>query len=325
MKKIVYSAVKLPEETIKILEGADLELRMHDALDTPTEEKIVEEARDAHAIISGVNVKISSKIIESSKNLKHIANIGAGVNNIDLESAKKRGVLLTNTPGRNSVASTAELALGLILALSRGILKNQELVRDDAFGGWQVTGFLGGHQVAYKKLFIDGFGNIGQEIARMARAFHMDISYYDIKDRREFQRAEEETGARYVTFEEGLKTADYVVLQMNYTPENHHLIGAEELELMKEDAYLINTARGGIVDEEALHRALKAGKIAGAAIDTHEEEPKFHPGLKGLDQVILTPHIGNDSHEARIEMANTAAQDLIRVMEGKKPQYPVEG
>ncbi|MDO5028743.1 MAG: NAD(P)-dependent oxidoreductase [Bacillota bacterium] len=324
MTKKVYSAVKLPEETIEILKDANIDLKMFDKLDTPTEDQILENINDVEGLISGVNVTITSKIIEASKELKAIANIGAGVNNIDIEAAREKGILLTNTPGRNSVASTAETALGLMLALSRGILKNQKMVEENSFPGWQVMGFLGGQQVAYKNLFIVGFGNIGQEIARMAKGLHMNISYYDIKDRSEFKEAEAETGASFVDFEEGLKNADYIVLQMNYTEANHHFIGQEQLKRMKDSAYLINTARGGIVDEKALYQALKAGKLAGAAIDTHEEEPKINEDLLKLDNVVLTPHIGNDTYEARIEMANTAAKDLIKVLEGQEPQYLVE-
>ncbi len=324
MTRKVYSAVKLPEETIKTLKDADIELSMFDKLETPSEDEIIEKSKDVDALITGVNVKITPKIIESNKNLKIIANIGAGVNNIDAESAKENNILLTNTPGKNSVASTAETAIGLMLALSRGILKNQKMVRENSFNGWQVMGFSGGHQVAYKNLFIDGFGNIGKEIARMAKGLHMNISYYDIKDRSEFKNAEEEIGAKFVEFEEGLKNADYVVLQMNYTEDNHHLIGEKELDKMNENAYLINTARGGIVDEKALYKALKDGKIAGAAIDTHEEEPKINEDLMKLDNVVLTPHIGNDTYEARVEMANSAADEVIRVFEGKSPKYLVE-
>lgn len=323
MTKKIYSAVKLPEETLEILKNEDVELIMHDKLTTPSEDEIIEKSKDVDAIISGVNVNITSKIIEANKNLKIIANVGAGVNNIDGDCAKKNNVLLTNTPSRDSVASTAEIALGLIIALSRGILKNQELVNRNGFKGWQVMGFLGGHQVAYKNLFIVGFGHIGKEIGRMAKAFHMNIYYYDIDDREKFKDAEEEIGAEFMEFEEGLRKADYVVLQMNYTEENHHFIGEKELKMMKENSYLINTARGGIVDEEALVRALKNNTIKGAALDVHENEPKINEDLIGLENVVLTPHIGNDTYEARTEMANTAAKEAIRALKGEKLKFLV--
>ncbi|MDO5047918.1 MAG: NAD(P)-dependent oxidoreductase [Anaerococcus sp.] len=324
MKNKVYSAVKLPEETIKILQDAGIDLTMHEEKTDPSEEEIIDNLDGVGALISAVNVDISKKIIEAGKDLKLIANIGAGVNNIDGKSAKENNISLTNTPGRNSVASTAETAIALMLAVSRGLLKNQKLVREDSFEGWQVMGFLGGHQVSDKVLFIDGFGNIGQEIAKMAKAFNMDIYYYDIKDRKNFIEAEERTGAKFIDFDQGLKIADYLILQMNYTEDNHHLIGKKELSMMKDKAYLINTARGAIVDEDALADALRDKKIAGAGIDTHEQEPKFNQRLKELDNVILTPHIGNDTYEARIEMANSAAYEVIRLFEGKDLENVVE-
>lgn len=324
MTKKIYSAVKLPKETQSLLKDEDIELIMHDALTTPSEEEIAEKAKDADALITGVNVSVGEKIIDAADQLKIIANIGAGVNNIDAERAKERGIALTNTPGKNSVASTAETALALILAVSRKILSNQRIVENNAFDGWQVMGFLGGHQVAYKKLFIVGFGNIGQEIARMAKGLHMEISYYDIKDRSEFKEAEDAIGATFVEFEEGLKEADYIVLQMNYTEDNYHLIGEKELELIGEDAYLINTARGAVVDEDALARALKDKKLRGAALDVHEEEPHINEALIPLENVVLTPHIGNDTYEARVEMANTAAREALRVLRGEEPKNRIE-
>lgn len=285
----VYSAVKLPEETLEILKSAEIDLEMHDRLTTPSENEIIQKSQEADGIISAVNVQVSDKIIDANENLKVISNIGAGVNNIDLFRAEERGVIVTNTPGRDSVASTAEAAIGLMLATSRNIIKNQKLVQNNEFNGWQVMGFLGGHQVSYKKLFIIGFGNIGQEIARLAKGFHMDIIYNDIKERSEFAEIESELGVEYRALDEGLQEADYVILQMNYSDKNHYFIGERELNLMKKDAYLINTARGGIVDERALVSAIKEEVIAGAAIDVHEEEPKINNELIKLDNVVLTP------------------------------------
>ncbi len=324
LTKKIYSAVKLPQEAVDMIKDAGFELEMHGELTTPSSKEIIEKSKQAQAIISGVNVQITADIIEASPQLEIIANVGAGVNNIDFEAAKQHQVVLTNTPSRDSVASTAELALGLVLALSRNILQTQEMVQANDFPGWQVMGFLGGHQVAYKKLLIVGFGNIGQEIARMAKAFHMDLYYYDIKDRSNFAAAEKETGAQYIDFEQGLSLADYVILQMNYTPDNHHFIGEEELKLMKEDAFLINTARGGIVDEAALVKALKQGWIAGAGIDVHEEEPKINQDLLATQKVVMTPHIGNDTYEARTEMAKIAATEAVKGLKGQTLTYQVD-
>ncbi|WP_300410978.1 D-glycerate dehydrogenase [Lagierella sp.] len=323
MTKSIYSAVKLPQEAIDIIKGAGIDLIMHQELTTPSEEEILNKSKDVDGIISGVNVKIGSKVIESANNLKIIANVGAGVNNIDMEVAKKKGVFLTNTPSRDSVASTAEAAIGLMLALSRNIVEKQDMVKDNSFNGWQVMGFLGGHQVSYKNLLIIGFGNIGQEIGRMAKAFNMDINYYDKDDSSEIQEAAKKIGAKAIGLEQGLKDADYVILQMNFTPENRHFIGEKELSLMKKESFLINTARGGIVDEEALANALEKGEIAGAALDVHEREPKFNERLIKMKNALLTPHIGNDTYEARTEMAVVAAKEAVRGLKGEDLQYRV--
>lgn len=320
MKK-VYSAVKLPQEAIDILEDNEIELTMHDELTTPSEDEIIEKVKDVDALISGVNVEVTSKVIEANENMKIIANIGAGTNNLDIDKAEEKGIVVSKTPGRDSVASTAELAIGLMLAVSRNILKNQDMVNENSFDGWQVMGFLGSHQVSYKNLLIIGFGNIGQEIAKMAKAFHMDINYYDIKDRSEFKEAEEETSAKYVELEEGLKNADYVILQMNYTDENYHFIDKDKLSLMKEDAYLINTARGDVLDEEVLADYLEEGKLAGAGLDVHENEPKMNERLIKMDKAVLTPHIGNDTYEARVEMSKAAAEEVVRALNGDEVKY----
>lgn len=314
MSKKVYSPVKLPEESQKIIEDAGIELVMHDELTTPSEDEIIEKSKDVDGIIAGVNVEITEKILKASENLKVVANIGAGINNIDTEAAEENDVKVTKTAGRDSVASTAELAITLMLATSRDVLGNQKLVKENSFEGWQVMGFLGKNQVSYKKLLIIGFGNIGQEIAKMARAFNMDISYYDIKDRNEFKDAEKETGAKFVELDEGLKEADYVILQMNYTDENYHFMDKDKLALMKKDSYLINTARGDVLDEEALADLLEEGKLKGAGLDVHEKEPKMNERLIKMDSVVLTPHIGNDTYEARLEMANSAAEDLVEAL-----------
>lgn len=323
MTKKIYSTVKLPEESYKKIQNEGYKFLMHNRLDTPSEEEIIENSKDADVIISAVNVNITKNIIDNSNNLKLISNVGAGTNNIDVKSAKANKIKITNTPSRDSVASTAEHALGLMLALSRNYLKNQNLVENNNFNGWQVMGFLGGNQVSYKKLLIIGFGNIGQEIADMAKAFKMDIYYYNHGDLNRFRDAESKTGAKFIELEEGLKMADYIILQMNYTDDNFHFIDKKEIDLMKKSAYLINTARGKIVNEEALADALDNNQIRGVAIDTHEDEPKFNERLKKMDNVILTPHIGNDTYEARLEMANVAVDQAIKFLKGEELDFEV--
>lgn len=319
----VYSAVKLPEVATKHLDMADIDYKMFDQLADPSEEEIIKNLEDAEILISGVNVKVTENIIRSASNLKLIANVGAGTNNIDTKVAKELGIPVTNTPGDFSLISTAELAIGLMISLSRNIVKHHEMIENRNFPGWQVMGYLGGNQVAFKRLFIWGFGGIGQEIAKMANSLYMDVTYYD---QNEIDlKTQRETHARPVSIEEGLSEADYVIMMMNYTPENHHLINKETLKLMKESAYLINTARGGVVDEDAVADAIEAGQLRGAAFDVHEQEPVMNERLIKLSEVVLTPHVGNDTIEARNEMAETAVGQVVKFVRDEELDYVING
>lgn len=319
----VYSAVKLPQVATELMDQAGIDYEMFDQLADPSEDEIIENLKDAEVLISGVNVQVTEKIIKSAPNLKLIANVGAGTNNIATGTAAELGIPVTNTPGDFSLISTAELAMGLMISVSRNIVKNQDMIEERNFPGWQVMGYLGGNQIAFKRLFIWGFGGIGQEIAKMADAFYMDVTYYDQNEMS--LKTQRETHARPVSVEEGLSEADYVIMMMNYTPENHHLINKETLQLMKESAYLINTARGGVVDEEAVADAIESGQLRGAAFDVHEEEPVMNERLIELPEVVLTPHVGNDTIEARNEMAETAVGQVLKYVQNEELDYVING
>jgi lactate dehydrogenase-like 2-hydroxyacid dehydrogenase len=264
-----------------------------------------------------VNVNVSSDIIDSNPNLKIIANVGTGYNNIDIETAKKHNISVTNTPVHESVASTAELAITLMLLLSRSILPGYEMAVKNEFNGWQVMGYLGGNQVSDKTLAIIGFGQIGQTIGKLAQAFNMKILYVDLEEK------DITFDAKRVNLDEALTEADYVITQVNYTKESHYLIDEKEFNQMKESAYFINTARGGVVNEEALAHALENNQIKAAALDVHEEEPHINERLTKLDNVILTPHIGNDTYEARNKMAEIAADQAMKSLKGEALDYQV--
>lgn len=313
----IYSAVKLPESAVKILKEQNFELDMHDELTTPEEKQIIEKIKDADALITGVNVNVSNAIIDSNPDLKIIANVGTGYNNIDIETAKKHNISVTNTPVHESVASTAELAITLMLSLSRNILSSHEMAVKNEFNGWQVMGYLGGNQVSDKTLAIIGFGQIGQSIGKLAQAFNMKVLYVDLEEK------DISFDAKKVSLDEALTEADYVITQVNYTKESHHLIGEKEFNQMKENAYFINTARGGVVDEEALAHALENNQIKAAALDVHEKEPHINERLTKLDNVILTPHIGNDTYEARNKMAEIAADQTVKDLKGEALDYQV--
>lgn len=313
----IYSAVKLPETAVKIIKDQNIELDMHDELTTPEIDVIIDRVKDADGLITGVNVQAPSEVIQANTGLKVIANVGSGFNNIDIDEANKHNIAVTNTPVHESVASTAELAVTLMLALSRRVLPGHEMAVKNEFDGWQVMGYLGGNQVVDKTLAIVGFGQIGQYIGKIAQAFNMKLLYVDHVEK------ETEINAEKVTLEEALKEADYVITQVNYNETSHHLFGKKEFEQMKETAYFINTARGGVVDESALIDALKNKQIQAAALDVHEEEPHINEELVKLDNVILTPHIGNDTYEARNKMAEVAADQAVKALTDTELDYQV--
>ena len=317
MMSKIYSAVKLPESAVKIIKDQNIELNMHDELTTPEQEQIIENIKDVDGLITGVNVQAPAEVINANPDMKVIATVGAGFNNIDIEEAKKHNIAVTNTPVHKSVASTAELAITLMLALSRRVLPGQEMAEKNEFEGWQVMGYLGGNQVIDKTLAIVGFGQIGQYIGKLAQAFDMKILYVDHEEK------ETDINAEKVTLEEALKESDYVITQVNYNETSHHLFGKKEFEQMKDSAYFINTARGGVVDEEALFEALENKEIQAAALDVHEKEPHINKKLLKLDNVILTPHIGNDTYEARDQMAETAADQAVKALTGEALDHQV--
>lgn len=313
----IYSAVKLPDSAVKLITDQSFELDMHDELTTPDQQHIIEKIKGADGLITGVNVNVTSEIIDTNPNLKVIATVGSGYNNIDIETAKNHNIAVTNTPVYESVASTAELAITLMLAISRKIIPSHETALKNEFDGWQVMGYLGGNQVIGKTLAIIGFGQIGQFIGKLAQAFDMKILYVDLEDKKT------DVNAKRVDMDEALKEADYVITQVNYNESSHHLIGKKEFEQMKETAYFINTARGGVVDEAALADALENNQIKGAALDVHEEEPHINERLIQLDNIILTPHIGNDTYEARDKMAEVAVDQAVKALKDQDLDYQV--
>ncbi|MBP1720244.1 MAG: Glyoxylate reductase [Deltaproteobacteria bacterium] len=264
------------------------------------EEELIPLLKDIDGIVAGLD-EYSRKAILSTNRLKVISRYGVGVDNIDLEAAKERGILVVNTPEVNTQA-VADLTFGLILAVCRKIPKAHFSTQK---GNW---GRLIGRGVYKKSLGIIGLGRIGKAVAERARGFSMEILAYDIK----IERAPGETlGIRYVPLDELLAEGDFITLHCDLNPGSKGIIGAEELSLMKKTAYLINTARGGLIDENALFEALRAGKIAGAALDAFQDEPPVNSPLLTLDNIITTPHIGSYTHEALLEMGLIAVDNLI--------------
>jgi glyoxylate reductase len=244
-----------------------------------------------------------------------VANYAVGYNNVDVAAATRRGVLVTNTPGVLTDA-TADLAFALILAVARRVVEADRFLRAGKFNGWKADLLLGG-DVYGTVLGIIGFGRIGQAVARRGLGFNMSILYSDA--RRATPEVESELRAQYVPLDELLRKADYVTIHADLNDQTRHMIGERELKLMGPQHYLINAARGPIVDETALVRALKEGWIKGAGLDVYEREPKTEPGLTDCWNAVLLPHLGSATVTARAAMAETAAKNLIAAVDGKTP------
>ncbi|SHI80514.1 2-hydroxyacid dehydrogenase family protein [Desulfosporosinus lacus] len=291
------------------------EVEMHEQSNLLTKEEIKEKLVDKDALLCLLSDQIDEELIKSNPNLKVIANYGAGFNNIDIAAAGSLNIPVTNTPDISTDA-TADLALGLIIAIGRRIVEGDKETRAGRFKGWAPLYHLG-VDVTGKTLGIIGMGNIGQAIVRRAKGFEMKVVYYT-RTRLSLEQ-EQALGLQYLPFEEVIKNADYLTLSLSYSAATHHIIGQKELSLMKSNSYLINVARGPLVDEKALLEVLESKKIAGAALDVYELEPAITPGLEKLDNVILTPHIGNATVETRDAMAEIAANNIVAVLEGRGP------
>ena len=308
----IFITRRLPEEGLRLLKEHELEIYEGDA--PPSKEEIIEGVKDKDVLICLLTDKIDAEVMDSAPNLKIIANYAVGIDNIDVEEATKRGILVTNTPGVLT-ETVADLAWALLMAIARRIVEGDKFMREGKFKGWAPLLMLGS-DVYGKTIGIIGAGRIGSAVARRAKGFNMRILYYS---RKRNEKLEEECNAKYVDLETLLKEADFVSLHTPLTEETYHMIGEKELKMMKPTAYLINTARGKCVDEDALVKALKEGWIKGAALDVFENEPAIHPELKKLDNVVLTPHIGSASYETRSKMAVMVAKNVIAALEGKLP------
>ncbi len=272
-------------------------------------------ARDADGLLCLLSDPVRNDVIESSHRLRVISNYGVGVDNIDIPAATARGIAVTNTPGVLT-QTTAELACALIFALARRIVESDRFTRAGGFIGWGPLLMLG-RDIHGKTLGIVGAGRIGHAVGVRAAGLGMKVLYRDTERRSDFER---KTKAKRVGLRALLRKSDFVTLHVPLTGETACLIGAKELALMKPSAYLVNTARGPVVDEAALVEALKIGRLAGAGFDVYEHEPRIHPGLLKLENVVLLPHIGSATIETRNKMAEMAAMNLIDVLRGRMPE-----
>lgn len=258
---------------------------------------------------------ITPEVIAAAPGLKAVCNFAVGYNNIDLAACTHAGVMATNTPGVLD-DTTADLAWALLMASARRLPAAERWLRAGLWPGFRLLDWMGS-DVHHATLGILGMGRIGQAVARRALGFDMKVIYHNRSRLDEDKEAA--CRASWVDKQTLLREADFLVLLLPYSPESHHIIGAAELALMKPTAHLINVARGGIVDEEALISALRQRRLTGAALDVFEGEPRLNPGLLELDNVVLTPHIGSGSRATRMAMAMTAADNLIAALSGRHP------
>lgn len=316
----VFITTKIPDKGIQILrdKGYEVSVGPDHIL---SRREIMQKAKGVEALLCQLEDKIDAKFLDAiGSQLKVVANYAVGYDNIDLQEVKARHIAVCNTPGVLTQA-VAEHTVGLILAVARRVVEADAFIRSGKYRGFDPDLFVG-MELKGKVLGIVGHGRIGCRVADiLQKAFEMNVIYYDIA--RDIQ-AERACGISYASLQELLIKADVVSLHVSLSPATKHLIGEKELNTMKSGAYLINTARGLVVDEKALVKILKGKRIKGAALDVFENEPKLAPGLAKLKNVVLTPHIGSATKEAREKMAEVSAQNIIAVIEGKASAFLVK-
>ena len=279
---------------------------------------LVDAVKTADILVPTVTDKIDSGVIgQSGEKLKLIANFGTGVDNIDVETARTRGITVSNTPGVLT-EDTADMTMALILAVPRRLIEGARIIAEtDEWKGWSPTWMLG-HRIFGKRLGIIGMGRIGQAVARRAKAFGLQIHYHN---RRKLSNAvEEDLEATYwESLDQMLARMDIISVNCPHTPGTYHLLSARRLKLIRPEAYLVNTARGEVIDENALARMLEAGELAGAGLDVFEHEPAVSPKLIKSDRVVLLPHMGSATMEGRIDMGEKVIINIKTFVDGHTP------
>lgn len=284
-----------------------------------TSEELARRIAGKVGVVSQLVDNFSAEVIARLAGIKVIANVAVGFDNIDVPAATRHGIVVTNTPDVLT-DTTADFAFALLLAAARRIVEGHHFIHDGEWNKWAID-LLVGHDVHHKTLGIFGMGRIGQAMARRGRGFSMRVLYSDAM--RASEEVEKELALEYVLKEQLLRESDFVSLHVPLLESTRHLIGEPELQLMKKTAVLVNTARGSVVDEAAVAKALTEHWIAGAGLDVFEKEPHVHPQLLRLDNVVLAPHIASASVDTRREMSMKAARNAVAVLEGRSPESPV--
>ena len=312
--KILVARAIFPEALAKLEESFDVRSNQEDRIFSP-EELQKELSGVVGALVAG-SERIDANALAHAKDLKIVANISVGYNNFDVPAITAAGVMATNTPDVLT-DTTADFGFALLMATARRITESEHWVRAGHWDKWSIVNNPLGMDLHHSTVGIIGMGRIGQGIAKRALGFGMNVIYHN---RSHLSDADEKAcGAKYVSKEELLRTADHVVLVLPYSAESHHTIGAKEIALMKSTATLINIARGGIVDDTALAQALKEKRIFAAGLDVFEGEPRVHPELLKLSNVVLAPHIASATEKTRRAMVDLAVDNLRAALDGKKP------
>jgi glyoxylate reductase len=317
-KPAVLISRLLPEPAVQLARSrAEVDAYAKDA-PMPRAE-LLERLTGKQGLICVISEVIDEALLAARPGLRVVSNVAVGYNNVDVAACTRRGVVVTNTPDVLT-ETTADFAWTLLMATARRLVEADRYTREGRFQQWEYMLLLGG-DVHGKTLGVVGFGRIGRAMARRALGFGMRVLYQDAVAAD--PATERQLNATRVDLATLLRESDFVTLHTPLIPETRHLINADSLRTMKKTAYLINAARGPVVDEAALVQALAEGRIAGAGLDVFEEEPKVHPGLIGLPSVVLAPHIASASHETRLRMATLAVENCLAVLEGKTPPTPV--
>ena len=315
LKPSILLTGKIPSSVVASLEEiGDLDQFRRDGVDVMPHDELVARVAGKQALVSMITDAVSRDVIEAGRDLKIIANAAVGYNNIDVAAARERGIVVTNTPGVLTDA-TADLTWALILGITRRIGEGERLVRRGDWKGWTFD-FMLGAELKGKQLGIVGYGGIGRAVAARGRAFGMRIAYTS-------RTPKQDSDAEAMPLDRLLATSDVVSLHCPLTAETRHLIDQPALARMKRSAYLVNTSRGPVVDEQALAWALRMRLIAGAGLDVFEEEPKVNPELLTLENVMVVPHLGSGTVETRTAMADLAARNVAAVLGGQSPLTPV--
>ena len=317
MKPKVFVTRPLPNQVLDMLAArCDLQVHAEDAAMKP--EQLAQACRDVEGLLV-VGTRVSKEVLDLAPKLRVVANCAVGYDNIDVAACTQRRIVVTNTPGVLT-ETAADLAFALLMAVARRVAEGDRFVREGRWLRWEWS-LLWGADIHGKTLGLYGFGRIARAMARRGRGFAMRILYH--ARHRASHAVEGELAATYTDRATLLRESDFLSLHLPLTTDTQHLIRAEDFAAMKPTAFLINTARGKVVDEEALVEALQTRKIAGAGLDVFEHEPHVHPGLLKLDNVVLMPHVGSATAETRLRMARLAAENLLAVLEGRRPPNPV--